>query len=62
MPKRVVIHKRTPFLREEIKGFVTSLSSAGIKDIDLLEITLEDDLKCFEFTRNMDAIDDVPNP
>ena len=57
MPKRVVIHKRTPFRHDEIKGLVTSLSSAGIKDIDLLEITLEDDLKCFEFTRNMDAID-----
>lgn len=57
MPKRVVIHKRTPFRRDEIKGLVTSLSSVGIKDIDLLEITLEDDLKCFEFTRNMDAID-----
>mgnify|MGYP001240476736 CR=1 FL=1 len=60
MPKRVVIHKRTPFRRDEIKGFVTSLSSAGIKDIDLLEITLEDNLKCFEFTRNMDAIDGFP--
>lgn len=60
MPKRVVIHKRTPFRRDEIKGLVTSLSSAGIKDIDLLEITLEDDLKCFEFTRNMDAIDGFP--
>ncbi len=60
MPKRVVIHKRTPFRRDEIKGLVTSLSSAGIKDIDLLEITLEDDLKCFEFTRNMGAIDGFP--
>lgn len=60
MPKRVVIHKRTPFRHDEIKGFITSLSSAGIKDIDLLEITLEDDLKCFEFTRNMNAIDGFP--
>lgn len=60
IPKRVVIHKRTPFRNDEIKGFVTSLSSAGIKDIDLLEITLEDNLKCFEFTRNMDSIDGFP--
>jgi NAD-dependent SIR2 family protein deacetylase len=60
IPKRVVIHKRTPFRREEIKGFVDSLSSAGIKDIDLLEITLEDDLKCFEYNRAMDAIDGFP--
>lgn len=60
MPKRVVIHKRTPFRRDEIMGLVTSLSSAGIKDIDLLEITLEDDLKCFEFTQNTDMIDGFP--
>ena len=60
MPKRVVIHKRTPFRRDEIKGFGTSLSCAGIKDIDFLGITLEDDLKCFEFTLNMDAIDGFP--
>lgn len=60
MPNRVVIHKRTPFRRDEIKGLTTSLSSAGIKDIDLLEITLEDDLKCFEFARAMNAIDDFP--
>lgn len=60
MPKRVVIHKRTPFRYDEIKGLTESLSSAGIKDIDLLEIALEDDLKCFEFTRTMDTIDGFP--
>ncbi|MDR1003228.1 MAG: SIR2 family protein [Oscillospiraceae bacterium] len=60
LPKRVAIHKRTPFRREEIKGFTDSLSSAGIKDIDLLEITLEDDLKCFEYNRAMNAIDGFP--
>ena len=47
LPKRVVIHKRTPFKQEEIKGLVNSLSSAGIEDIVLLEITYEDDLRCF---------------
>lgn len=60
IPKRVVIHKRTPFRRDEIKGITASLSSTGIKDIDLLEITIEDDLKCFEFTRTMDKIDGFP--
>lgn len=47
LPKRVVIHKRTPFKEKEIKGLVNSLSSAGIEDIVLIEITYEDDLRCF---------------
>ena len=47
LPKRVVIHKRTPFRKEEIKGLAESLSSAGIRNIDLLEITYEESLKCF---------------
>lgn len=42
LPKRVVIHKRTPFRKEEVKGLVESLSSAGVKNIELLEITYED--------------------
>lgn len=60
LPKRVVIHKRTPFRSNEVKGLVESLSSAGIKDIELLEITYEDDIKCFEFNRNMTDIDGFP--
>lgn len=60
IPKRVVIHKRTPFRQNEIKGFLASLSTAGIKDIDLLEIKLEYDLKCFELNRTMTAIDGFP--
>lgn len=60
LPKRVVIHKRTPFHSEEIKGLIVSLTSAGIKDIDLLEITIEQDLKCFELSRKMDEIDGFP--
>jgi len=59
-PKRVVIHKRTPFHEEEIKGLVESLSSAGIKDIDLLEITYEDNLKCFAYNYNAIQIDGYP--
>lgn len=51
LPCRVVIHKRTPFRQEEIKGLVESLSAAGIADIELLEITYEDNLKCFEFNK-----------
>ena len=59
-PKRVVIHKRTPFRREEIKGLVESLSSAGIKSIDLIEITYEDDLKCFALNSDHSNVDGYP--
>lgn len=48
MPKRVVIHKRTPFKDEEIKGITDALSHAGIKDIDLVTITMEDTIKCID--------------
>lgn len=60
LPKRVVIHKRTPFRKEEIKGLVESLLSAGIKDIELLEITYEDNLKCFAYNYNTTQIDGFP--
>lgn len=53
MPKRVVIHKRTPFRQSEIKGLVESLSSSGIKDIELLEISFEDDIKCFAYNKDL---------
>jgi hypothetical protein len=59
LPKRVVIHKRTPFKRQEIKGIVESLSSAGINDIDLIEITYEDNMKFFEYGKNY-CIDGFP--
>ena len=59
-PKRVVIHKRTPFRKEEIKGLVESLSSAGIKSIDLIEITYEDDLKCFALNSDHSDVDGYP--
>lgn len=60
MPKRVVIHKRTPFRKDEIKGLVDSLSSAGIQDIELIEITYEDDLKCFALNYNNSDADGFP--
>lgn len=60
MPKRVVIHKRTPFRKDEIKGLVDSLSSAGIQDIELIEITYEDDLKCFALNYNSSDADGFP--
>ena len=60
LPKRVVIHKRTPFKQDEIKGLVSSLSSAGIVEIELLEITYEDNMKCFAYDRAYAAIDGFP--
>lgn len=60
IPKRVVIHKRTPFRRDEIKGLVESLSSAGIQSIDLIEISYEDDLKCFALNYNHTEVDGYP--
>ncbi len=59
LPKRVVIHKRTPFRKEEVDGLVKCLSSAGIIDIELLEINYEDDIRCFEFSKEF-SIDGYP--
>lgn len=59
LPKRVVIHKRTPFKKGEINGLVKCLSSAGINDIQLLEINYEDDLRSFAYAKNFN-IDTFP--
>ena len=58
LPKRVVIHKRTPFRKEEIKGITESLAGAGIINIDLLEISYEDNMKCFELSSHDMAVAD----
>ena len=60
IPKRVVIHKRTPFRKDEIKGLVDSLSIAGVKSIDLIEISYEDDLKCFALNSDHSNVDGYP--
>lgn len=59
LPKRVVIHKRTSFKKEEIDGLVKCLSSAGISDIQLLEINYEDNMRSFAFDKSF-AIDTFP--
>jgi hypothetical protein len=43
LPNRVVIHKQTPFLEEERRGLQAGLS--GVKEVDLLEIYIEDALR-----------------
>lgn len=45
LPKRVVIHKRTPFKKDEINGIRNSLAIAGIEKVDLLEISFEQDVR-----------------
>ncbi len=45
LPKRVVVHKRTYFKPEEIKGIVDSLGKIGISQIDLIEINFEPDAR-----------------
>ncbi len=59
LPKRVVIHKRTPFKESEIRGLVKCLGSAGIYDVDLIEITFEENLKCFSLNKEL-KIDSFP--
>jgi len=45
LPERVVIHKRTKFTEDEINGIKASLNMAGIKKIDLIEISYEVDAR-----------------
>jgi len=45
LPERVVIHKRTRFTEDEINGIKASLNMAGVKKIDLIEISYETDAR-----------------
>ncbi|WP_413670081.1 SIR2 family protein [Mucilaginibacter sp. Mucisp86] len=45
IPKRVVVHKRTHFRRDEIKGIVDSLKKSGVQQVDLIEINFEEDAR-----------------
>ena len=59
IPKRGVIHKRTPFRSDEINGLVQSLSAAGIKDINLLEVSYEEELTSYAL-KNDGTLDGYP--
>ncbi|MDQ3812759.1 MAG: hypothetical protein M3347_02265, partial [Armatimonadota bacterium] len=43
LPRRVVIHKRTPFLEDERKGLIEGL--AGIDSVDMIEISVDPALR-----------------
>lgn len=45
LPKRVVVHKKTHFTKDEINGIKNSLAQAGIKQVDLVEISFESDAR-----------------
>lgn len=55
-----MIHKRTPFRKEEVEGLTESFVSSGIKDIELLEISYADEVRCFEFNKLTTEIDGFP--
>lgn len=43
LPHRVVLHKRTPFTKDEQRGLVNGLD--GIPDIELVEVNIEESLR-----------------
>lgn len=43
LPKRVVVHKRTPFTAEEQRGLVQGLE--GVANVELIEVNVEDSLR-----------------
>ncbi|GAA4406752.1 hypothetical protein GCM10023187_26610 [Nibrella viscosa] len=45
LPNRVVVHKRTYFTKDEIRGIKDSLYNSGIEQIDLIEINFEEDIR-----------------
>lgn len=57
LPKRVVVHKRTYFTRNEINGIRDSLIGRNeIENIDLIEINLEDNVKYVASKINSDGM------
>ncbi len=45
LPKRVVVHKRTHFKKDEAKGIIDSLKKSGINQVDLIEINFEENAR-----------------
>jgi NAD-dependent SIR2 family protein deacetylase len=62
LPKRVVIHKKTRFTKEEILGLTQSLNHSGIENVDLIEITYENNARFIStlFRGNKFEADDFP--
>lgn len=60
-PKRVVIHKRTFFTRDEIAGLKDSLLGNGINAVDLIEVNFEDDMRYVAAKIKLDGMPDIDN-
>lgn len=52
IPKRVVVHKRTHFKPDEIRGIVNGLKRSGIQQIDLIEVNFEDNARFLSLYSN----------
>lgn len=60
-PKRVVVHKRTFFTKDEVSGLKDSLLGNGIQEIDLVEINFEDDFRFVSSKLKADGMPDIDN-
>jgi argonaute-like protein implicated in RNA metabolism and viral defense len=60
-PRRVVVHKRTFFTKEEISGLKDSLLAGGIKEVDLIEINYEDNFRYVAARSGINGQLDVDN-
>lgn len=62
LPKRVVVHKRTPFTTEEKNGFIQGLE--GVANIELIEINVEESLRYMasKLVEGRPKIDKFPIP
>lgn len=59
LPKRVVIHKRTFYTDQELKGLQDSLIGNGIENVDLIEINFEDSMRFISSFVNREGKADV---
>lgn len=60
-PKRVVIHKRTFFTKDEINGLKDSLLGNGIQDIDLIEVNFEEEMRYVAAKLKTDGMPEIDN-
>jgi len=62
LPKRVVVHKRTPFTDDEQKGLVQGLE--GVTNVELIEVNVEESLRYLasKFKDGKPTIDTFPIP
>ncbi len=59
LPRRVVIHKRTAFTRDEREGLIQGLS--GVDEVDMVEITIDEHLRYVSSVPNKDGGFDEDN-